>query len=175
MAFLTERVIDTPLFSIVGAAGLGKTSLAIELGHRLAPAFANRVAFVDFSMLENPAIVPSLIAAAMGVTDQRNDPLAAILNHIGHEPFLLILDNCEHLIEQAASIAERIVSETPGARIVGTSREPLRIRDEHVLRLEALEFPGEMDGRTLEELRAFPAVRLFCERATAADSADHRP
>ncbi|MFS2112016.1 winged helix-turn-helix domain-containing protein [Sphingomonas sp. Sphisp140] len=169
--FLVERVTDTPLFSIVGAAGVGKTSLAIEIGHRLAPAFTDQVAFVDFSMLENMAVVPSMIAGAMGIAVQSEDPLAVILGHIRDRPFLLILDNCEHVIEPVAAIVERIVEEAPHARILATSREPLRVRAEHVLRLDALAYPEELPGLTTEQILAYPAVELFRERATAADSA----
>ena len=169
--FLVERVTDTPLFSIVGAAGVGKTSLAIEIGHRLAPAFTDQVAFVDFSMLENMAVVPSMIAGAMGIAVQSEDPLAVILGHIRDRPFLLILDNCEHVIEPVAAIVERIVEEAPHARILATSREPLRVRAEHVLRLDALAYPEELAGLTTDQILAYPAIELFRERATAADSA----
>ena len=168
---LVERVADTPLFSIVGAAGVGKTSLAVETGYRLAPTFGDQVAFVDFSMLENMAVVPSMIAGAMGIAVQSDDPLAVILGHIRDRPFLLILDNCEHVIEAVAGIVERIVEEAPGARILATSREPLRVRAEHVLRLDALGYPEDLSGLTREQLLAYPAVQLFRERATAADSA----
>jgi predicted ATPase/DNA-binding winged helix-turn-helix (wHTH) protein len=168
--FLVERVMNTPHFTIVGAAGVGKTSLAIEIGHRLAGAFEGQVAFVDFSMLENPSVVPSMIAGAMGIAVQGEDPLAVILGHIRDRPFLLLLDNCEHVIEPAASIVERLVELAPKARFVATSREPLRVRGEHVLRLDALHYPEDPVGLTRDELLAFPAVQLFCERAVAADS-----
>jgi predicted ATPase/DNA-binding winged helix-turn-helix (wHTH) protein len=171
LAFLMERIVATPLFSIIGAAGVGKTSLAIEVGHRVAPAFDNQVAFVDLSMLENMAIVPSMIAGAMGIAVQSEDPLAVILGHIRDQPFLLILDNCEHVIEPVANIVERIAEEAPHARVLTTSREPLRARAEHVLRLHALDYPEDLSGLTLDQLLAYPAVELFCERATAADSA----
>lgn len=171
VSFLTERVVETPLFTIVGAAGVGKTSLAIEIGHRLAATFEDQVAFVDFSMLENVAVVPSMIAGAMGIAVHSEDPLAVILGHIRDRPFLLILDNCEHVVEPVAGIVERIVEEAPRARVLATSREPLRVRGEHVLRLDALAYPDDPDEQTREELLAWPAVQLFCERAMAADSA----
>ena len=169
--FLVDRVTDTPLFSIVGAAGVGKTSLAIEIGHRLAPAFADQVAFVDFSMLENMTVVPSMIAGAMGIAVQSEDPLAVILGHVRERPFLLILDNCEHVIEPVASVVERLVEEAPHVRVLTTSREPLRVRAEHVLRLDALAYPEELNGLTVDQILAYPAIQLFRERAMAADSA----
>jgi predicted ATPase/DNA-binding winged helix-turn-helix (wHTH) protein len=167
---LETRVPQSQLFTIVGSAGVGKTSLAIELGHRLAPAFGGRVTFVDFAMLENPALVPSMIAGAMGVPVHTDDPFAVIYGHLRDDPFLLILDNCEHIIEPAARFVERILDDAPRVRILTTSREPLRVRGENVHRLDALACPEELAGLTTEQLRAFPAVQLFLERATAADS-----
>ncbi|TCM15758.1 putative ATPase [Novosphingobium sp. PhB165] len=167
---LLARVVDTPLFTIAGPAGVGKTSLMIEIGHRLTAHFAGQAAFVDFGMLENPALVPPMIAGAMGISVQSGDPAAVILGHLRGGPFLLLLDNCEHVIEQAAEIVERIIEAAPQARIVTTSREPLRALGEHVHRLDALDYPQEVKGLTREELLAYPAVELFCERARAADS-----
>lgn len=170
VAFLMEHVVDTPLFSIVGPAGVGKTSLAIEIGHGLAVAFEDQVAFVDFSMLEDMVVVPSMIAGAMGIAVQSDDPLAVVLGHLRDRPFLLLLDNCEHVIEEVASVVERIVEQAPRARVLATSREPLRVRAEHVLRLDALSYPEEPAGLSRNELLTYPAVQLFCERAIAADS-----
>lgn len=167
---LMKRVGDTPLFTIVGPAGVGKTSLAVEIGHQLVPHFDGRVVFVDFSMLENPSVVPSMIAGAMGIVVQSEDPLAVILGHIRDHPFLLVLDNCEHVIEPAATIVERIVEEARNTRVLATSREPLRVRGEHLHRLDALAYPESPADLSLEQLLEFPAVQLFCERAAAADS-----
>lgn len=170
IALLTERIPDTPLFTIVGSAGVGKTSLAIEVGYQLVPHFEERVVFVDFSMLENPALVPSMIAGAMGIPVQSEDPLAVILGHVRDRSLLLVLDNCEHVIEPVANVVERIIVEAPKARALATSREPLRIRGEHIHRLEALAYPGNPFELQLDQLLAYPAVQLFCERAAAADS-----
>ncbi len=168
---LADRVAQSPLFTIAGPGGVGKTALAVALGHELAPHFENRVAFVDFAMLENPAIVPSMIAGAMGLAVPTEDPLSVILRHIGDRQVLLVLDNCEHLIDSTAEIVERIVEQAPNAHILVTSREPLRIRDENVHRLEALGYPENPETLSRAELLAYPAVDLFCERAGAADSA----
>jgi len=167
---LEKRVRETQLFTIIGSAGVGKTSLAIEIGHRLSATFDGRVTFVDFAMLENPSLVPSMIAGAMGIPVHSDDPLAVILGHVRHDPFLLILDNCEHVVEPAARLVERLIEDAPRVRILSTSREPLRVRGENVHRLDALGYPEDPSRLTRDELLAFPAVQLFCERATAADS-----
>ena len=93
---LLARVIDTPLFTIAGPAGVGKTSLMIEIGHRLTAHFGKRVAFVDFAMVETPALVTPMIASAMGLSVPGSDPAAVILGHLHTGPFLLLFDNCEH-------------------------------------------------------------------------------
>lgn len=170
LSLLVERVVDTALFTIVGSAGVGKTSLAVEIGYRLAPRFAQQVVFVDFSMLENPDLVPSMIAGAMGIPVQSEDPLAVILGHVRDRGLLLVLDNCEHVIEPVANIVERIITEAPKVRVLATSREPLRIRSEHIHRLDALAYPGSPSELRLEQLLEYPAIQLFCERAAAADS-----
>lgn len=167
---LQDRVVDTPLFTIVGPAGVGKTSLAIEIGHNLAEQFEYQVAFVDFGMLENPTLVPSMVAGAMGIAVLSEDPLGVILGHLRDRPFLLLFDNCEHVIEPAARLVERILEEAPQVRVLATSREPLRVRAEHVHRLDAFGYPEDPSHLTLEQLFAYPAIQLFCERATAADS-----
>ncbi|WP_037493730.1 ATP-binding protein [Sphingomonas sp. PAMC 26605] len=168
---LIDRVVNTPLFTIVGPAGVGKTSVAVEIGHELLAEFRDQVAFVDFAMLENPAVVQSMIAGAMGISVQSEDPLAVILGHIRDRRFLLILDNCEHVIAPTAEIVERIIDESPNVRVLATSREPMRVRREHVHRLDALRYPEDPADISLDRLLAYSAVQLFCERASAADSA----
>ena len=167
---LGERIAGTPLFTIVGPAGVGKTSLAVEIAHRCVSDFCGQVAFVDFSMLENPAVVPSMIAGAMGIAVDGKDPLAVILGHVRELRFLLVLDNCEHLIEPTATIVQQFIDLAPLMRIIATSREPLRVRGEHVHRLGALPYPDDPVGLTVPEILAYPAVELFCSRVAAADS-----
>jgi predicted ATPase/DNA-binding winged helix-turn-helix (wHTH) protein len=171
IALLEQRVPDAQLFAIVGPGGVGKTSLAVEMGHRLAERFAGQVAFVDFSMLENPSLVPGMIAGAMGAPVQSEDPLAVMLGHMRDAPFLLLLDNCEHLIEPVALLVERLIEAAPQLRILATSREPLRVRGEHIHRLDALTCPPEDPALSMEEILSYPAVQLLRDRACAADTA----
>lgn len=167
---LLGRVLDTPLFTIVGAAGVGKTSLALDVAHGLAGRFESRVAFVDLAMIEDPTLVPAMTAGAMGIPVHAEDPLAVILGHVRDRPHLLVLDNCEHVVEAAARLVERLLDAAPEVRILATSREPLRVRDERVHRLDALAYPEDAGDLDRARILAYPAVELFCERARAADS-----
>ncbi|WP_442679332.1 ATP-binding protein [Sphingomonas sp. ASY06-1R] len=167
---LIGRITDTSLFTIVGSAGVGKTTLAIEIAHRLAAQFDNPVTFVDLAMLEDPALVPQMVAGAMGIAVQSDDPAAAILGHIRDRRQLILLDNCEHLVDAVSRFVERMIEAAPNLHILATSREALRIRDEHVHHLEAMDYPDAVEGHSLEELLAYPAVQLFCERAITGDS-----
>ncbi|ASG24873.1 ATP-binding protein [Nitrospirillum viridazoti] len=169
---LTGRIPETPLFTIVGAAGVGKTTLAVEVGHMLMPHFAGKVRFVDLATLEDPALLASAIAGALGALVQSEDPMAVILGHIRQEHLLLILDNCEHLVDAVSRVVERLMDAAPHVHIVATSREPLRVRAEHVHWLGSLAYPDTaVEGLSLDALLAFPAVALFVERASAGNSA----
>jgi len=168
---LSARIPETQLFTIVGAAGVGKTTLASELGHLLSPLFAGKTCFVDLGTVADSDLLPSAIAEALGLLVQSEDPMAVILGHIRDEHMLLILDNCEHLIDAVSGVVERIVDAAPKVCILATSREPLRARAEHVHWLGALAYPEQSDELSAETIRAYPAVALFVERASAGNSA----
>lgn len=168
---LVDRISEARLFTIVGAAGVGKTTLAVEIGHALLPRFGDKVHFVDLSLLEDPTLVPSAIAAALGIPVQANDPMAVVLGHVRQEELLLVLDNCEHLVDAVSIVVERIGDVASKVGILATSREPLRIRGEHVHWLGSLDYPDEPADLSLDTLLTYPAVALFVERATAGNSA----
>lgn len=170
LSLLLDKIVDTQLFTIVGPAGVGKTALGVEIAYQLAERFENRVTFVDLGMLEDAALVPQTIAAAMGLAVQGDDPLAVILAYARDQQVLLLLDNCEHVIGAVSGIVERIAEAAPRVRIIATSREALRIRGERVHRLEALSYPDDDASLTVQQLFAYPALQLFWERAVAGGS-----
>ncbi|APR80459.1 Signal transduction response regulator [Minicystis rosea] len=167
---LTQRLSDTRLFTIVGAGGVGKTTLAVEIGHALSASFGGKVAFVDLGALEDPALIPSAIAGALGIAVQVEDPMRVLLGHIRAQKLLLLLDNCEHLIDAVSAMLERLTESAPQVSVLATSREPLRARGEHVHWLGSLGYPAVTEGLSLEQLLAYPAIELFVERAAAANS-----
>ena len=154
--------------SIVGPGGIGKTTVAISVAHALLDGFNGAVFFVDLATLTDAKLVPTTVARALGLMVQTQDPLRILPTFIGDKKILLVLDNCEHVINSAAALAERVVSEAPQAHVLTTSREALRAEGEHVQLLYALDCPPNTPGLTAAKALAYPAVQLFMERAVAS-------
>lgn len=155
------------LVTLTGIGGIGKTRLAIESAHRLGPAFSDGVFLADLAPLTNAAVVPVTVAASMrlALVPDAVSP-EGIGSAIGPKRMLLVLDNCEHLIEAAARLVQRLLRSSPGIGILCTSREPLRADGEHVYPVPALAVPPE--AATTRDLLDFDAVKLFVTRARAA-------
>src|SRR5258707_3537016 len=118
--------------SIVGPGGMDKTPVAVSIAHELIDDFEGAVFFVDLGALTDPALVPTAVASALGFMMQAQDPFRSLLAFLGERRVLLVPDNCEHVIEAAAALAEPVVSEAPQAHILATSREALPAAGEHV-------------------------------------------
>ena len=127
-----------------------------------------RLLFVDLAALTDPDLVPATVASALGFIAQAPDLLLSLLNFIGDKKLLLVLDNCEHVIEVVAALAERVVREASQAHVLTTSREALRAEGEHVHLLQALDCPPEDADLTAAEALKYPAAQLFMERAAAS-------
>jgi predicted ATPase/DNA-binding winged helix-turn-helix (wHTH) protein len=156
------------LVSIVGAGGIGKTTVAISVAHTLLEGFNGAVFFVDLAVLTDARLVPAAIARALGFIVLTHDPLRSLPALIGDKKILLVLDNCEHVIQSAAAVAERVVGEAPQAHVLTTSREALRVEGEHVHLLYALDCPPDDTDLTAAEALSYPAIQLFMERAAAS-------
>jgi predicted ATPase len=154
--------------SIVGSGGVGKTTVAISVAHALVDGFHDAVFFIDLAALTDPELVPTAVASALGLMLRTQDPLVGLLAFIGDRKILLVLDNCEHVIDVAAALAERVVREAPQAHILATSREALRVEGEHVHLLYSLDCPPEDAGLTAMEALRYPAAQLFMERVAAS-------
>jgi predicted ATPase/DNA-binding winged helix-turn-helix (wHTH) protein len=165
---LSAELMLRRFVSIVGPGGIGKTTVAVSVAHKLLTGFEGGIFFVDLSVLTNPKLVPTAVASTLGFMSQPQDPIGSILAFLSEKKVLLILDNCEHVIDTAAALAERVVSEAPQVHVLATSRETLRVRGEHVHLLHSLEGPPDDGSLTAAEALAYPAAQLFMERATAS-------
>ena len=164
---LSAQLMICRFVSIVGPGGIGKTTVAISVAHELLDGFNGAVVFVDLAALTDAHLVPATVVSALGLVVQTQDPLLSLLNFIGDKNLLLVLDNCEHVIEVVAALAERVVREASQAHVLTTSREALRAEGEHVHLLHALDCPPEDAKLTAAEALKYPAAQLFMERAAA--------
>src|SRR5271168_2435267 len=165
---LAEQLQVRRFVSIVGAGGIGKTTVAISVAHALLDGFNGAVFFVDLAALTDAELVPTAVASTLGFMVQTQDPVVSLLAFVGDKKILLVLDNCEHVIGVAGALAERVVCEAPQAHILATSREALRVEGEHVHLLYSLDCPPEDAGLTATEALEYPAAQLFMERAAAS-------
>jgi predicted ATPase len=128
--------------------------------------YEHGVWLVDLAPLGDPRLVPSAVATVLGLETHTEDPLAGLVAGLRDKRMLLLLDNCEHVIEAAAGVAAAVLSGAPGVDILATSREPLGVTSEHEYRLGPLGSPEPSSGLTASGVAAFPAVQLFVERVT---------
>jgi predicted ATPase len=154
------------LVTLVGAGGIGKTRLSIELGRQLLPKFADGVWLAELGPLSDPALVLPTIATALGLAGglASLERLAAAL---ASKHLLLILDNCEHVIDAAARAVEDFLRANVSLQVIATSREPLRAEGEYVYQVPSLDVPTD-GAEDIEEALQHSSVRLFIARARAA-------
>jgi len=161
--------------TLTGAAGSGKTRLALEAAARGLPAFPGGAWFVPLAGLTVPDRVAGAIADALGAAGdvEGRAPLTAVVDAVGDDATLIVLDNCEHLIEECAVVVEALLHACPAARVLATSREPLGIEGEQAWPVAPLPVPpaGARDPGDLSS--AYEAVQLFFDRAVAADPGFH--
>ena len=167
---VSQEVQAHRFVTITGPGGIGKTTVAVSIAHALSEEFIGAVYFVDLASVSDPALVPGTLVSALGGTIQSGDPLTGLLAFLRDRRALLLLDNCEHVVEAAALAAERIFKEANDVCIVATSREPLKVEGEHVHHLFPLSCPASDARLTVADALEFSAIRLFVERAAAADN-----
>ncbi|MDM0019478.1 ATP-binding protein [Variovorax saccharolyticus] len=165
---IRARLATSRFVTIVGSGGVGKTTVAVRTGHDLLAMFGNAVYFIDLAALSDASLVPTAIASTLRLSVRSSDPVPSLLAYLRDKRMLLVLDNCEHVIDAAALLAERIFAATPHVHILATSREPLRTQDEHVHRLEPLASPPDEPGLTAAGVLTYPAAWLFVARAGAS-------
>jgi predicted ATPase/DNA-binding winged helix-turn-helix (wHTH) protein len=166
---ISALLVAERFVTIVGPGGIGKTTVAISAAHALLEDFEGAVHFFDLGPLNDPLLVPSAVASMLGLLVQSNDPTPGLISFLRDKRVLLLLDSCEHVIETAAALTERIFEEAPLVHILATSRESLRVEGEHVYQLSPLESPPDDPGLTAVAALSFPAAQLFVERVAASE------
>ncbi len=162
---------DVRLLTITGPPGAGKTRLGVAVAMNLAALAPDGVWFVDLAPIHDARLLPTAIGRAAGVREQRGElAQARVERHIGQRTLLLLLDNFEHILAAAASVAD-LLANCPNLKVLVTSRAPLRLRWEHVLPLPPLTVPDRRNLPAPAELAQIPAVALYAERARAVDPA----
>ena len=169
MPEIASLLDTTRLLTLTGAGGSGKTRLGLEVAGGLTEAFHDGVWLADLARLADPNLVPQAIAAALGVRDEGLRPLLDQLSdYCQPRALLLILDNCEHLIDACAAVAHRLLSAAPDLKVLATSREPMGIGGEITFVVPTLAVPDPGSLPPLDALMRFGAIRLFTERARIA-------
>ena len=153
--------------TLLGPGGIGKTTIAVAAGHALAAEFGGAVYFVDLGSLADPDLVVRAIGTSVGLAPTSNERSQELVDLIRSRKLLIILDNCEHVIQAAASIAEQLFQGAGGVYLLATSRELLKVEGEHCCRVEPLDFPPTESEQTADVVARYPAVQLFVERVAA--------
>src|SRR5215212_2474060 len=162
---------DIRLVTLIGAPGIGKTRLSIASASKSLAEFSDGVFFVALAPLDQPSLIPSATLQALGYIEKNNlSPEEGLIEGIANKRMLLVLDNCEHLIEDVARLASSLLSACPRLKILTTSREALRIPGEWLYSEPALDMPKEKFIADIETISEFPALVLFAERARAIRS-----
>src|SRR6202521_5794317 len=153
------------LVTLTGAGGIGKTRLGFEAARHLLQRFADGVWAIELAPLSDPKLVPVTVATALGLelASGTASPLS-VATALRSKQLMLVLDNCEHVIEAAARMGEALLRVNPAARVIATSREPLRAEGEWVYLVPPLAVPRESSTGSEDPL-CYSAVRLFAERA----------
>jgi predicted ATPase/class 3 adenylate cyclase len=169
LAEARQRLSEAHLLTLIGPGGTGKTRLSIQLGAELLPEFADGVWLVELAPLADPGLIPQTVAGVFGLQEQPGLPLLEmVINYVRAKHLLLILDNCEHLVEASARLAEPLLQAAPHLKIVASSREALGISGEAIYRVPSLSLPDQA-GSTADSLSLCESARLFVERAQASN------
>jgi predicted ATPase/DNA-binding SARP family transcriptional activator len=167
---IKRELAMTSLLTLTGAGGTGKTRLALELARELAPAYRDGAWLVELAGLSEPEFVPNEVAGVLSVRDQPGRSLLdTLLDVLRSKEMLLILDNCEHLIDACARLSQALLDSCPRLRIVATSREPLVTGIETSRVVLPLSVP-ESQEPAVEDLARYASARLFVERARYRNS-----
>ena len=170
LASISGRLRPARLLTLTGVGGSGKSRLAVEVARGIADSFRDGVQLVELAPITDAVLVADRVATVLRIPiDAERTPEQALADAMRNTHQLLVLDNCEHLLNACAVLVDVLLRECPGLQILATSREPLGIQGEVIWSLAPLETPDETSA-SVSEIERSPAVRLFVERAAAVQS-----
>jgi non-specific serine/threonine protein kinase len=166
----TQRLLsDHRMLTLTGVGGVGKTRLALQLASNTAGDFPGGVYVADLAVISEPGLVPFVILAALGLLDTSpGGAVAAAIGYLKERQALLVLDNCEHLVEATADLASHLLTAAPELRVLATSRRPLGVAIETTYSVATLGLARSSTEQGSNHIRASEAVQLFVERAAVA-------
>jgi predicted ATPase/DNA-binding CsgD family transcriptional regulator len=169
VAEVAHLLASSRLLTLTGAGGVGKTRLALQVARGLVGDFPDGVRLAELAPLVEPAAITQAVASAVGVRERSERSMVETLRaFVAHRQLLLVLDNCEHLVDACADLAAALISAGPDLRILATSREPLRIPGEVTWRVPSLAVPSASLSHSPTDLMDYAAIELFVDCARTA-------
>jgi non-specific serine/threonine protein kinase len=168
---INDSLETAALITLTGTGGSGKTRLALQAGAEVIDNFADGVWFIELAELNDGDLLAQVIGRTFGLDENSgNKPDEALIEFLKKKEALLIIDNCEHIIDASAMLTEKLLASCPRLKIISTSREAMKINGEKIIRVDSLTTPDPLELATSETVSQFEAVRLFIDRALAVDS-----
>jgi predicted ATPase/DNA-binding winged helix-turn-helix (wHTH) protein len=164
---LTKLMLQRRFVTIAGPGGMGKTTLALAIAEELLSHFPHGVWLVELAPIADPTRLVAAVASTLGIPVSPDDPFRALRAALLERKLLVVLDNCEHVVEAAATLAENLLRCSPGVSVLATSRERLNAEGEWVHRIASLATPPDGPRVSSAQASTFSAVELFVQRATA--------
>ena len=167
---VANLLVRNRLVTLAGVGGIGKTRLSLQVGQKLMNNYPNGVWFIELDALSDPALVAQTVASVFNIKESPDYPITEILkNFLREKTILLLLDNCEHVLEGCAQLIKALLTSCPNIKVLATSRETLNIAGEAIYYMPALSLPDQYNA-SLETLAEYEAIKLFTERAMLAFS-----
>lgn len=160
---LVQQLPERRFITLTGAGGIGKTTVALRVAELLIGHYRDGIRLLDLTPLSTPSMILPNLAALLDLTAVEHEPLATFARSLQERQLLLVIDNCEHLLDDIALISETLLRHAPKLHILATSREALRAEGEHVQRLDPLACPPATGNRA--QALGYPALQLLVERA----------
>jgi len=163
-----ELLLKKRFVSITGPGGVGKTSLALNIAKSLDEKIYGDVCFVDLALVTRGDFIETALVSSLGISLRGQNAVASMVSHLKDKQTLILLDNCEHLLDDVSFILRKLFREIPQLFLLTTSREAIKVEGEEVFTLGSLKLPPQEPDLTAKEITKWPAVQLFMERAISS-------